>query len=235
MQTAPCSFSKSRVIITVKVPAITLQENPKFYSIRVLPFSHEGKVCHLNVENMNIISNSNTVVRAHLETCSSSTNELCKYRKFPDAYFPNNDCLKTIVVNNSPIGESIGKCGFVCTKQEMHSTHLMQLDESTFIIMFLPPTITLFCKGKIVESVSHTKINSTQHVSIPCGCKLIAEGLEVSPSYSCQTSLPQKLLLHHLFPGAWITSASPILTNQTNQTLIWRASSTNIGQPTCLI
>jgi hypothetical protein len=157
----------------------------------VLPFSHEGKVCHLNLENMHIISNSNTVVRAHSETCSSSKNELCKYRKFPDNYYPNNDCLKTIVANNAPIGELIGKCGFVCTKQEMHSTYLMQLDETTFIIMFSPPThTTLFCKGRIVESVSHTKINSTLQVSIPCGCKLIAEGLEPSPSYLCQTSLP---------------------------------------------
>jgi hypothetical protein len=29
------------------------------------------------------------------------------------------------------------------------------------------------------------------------------------------TSSPQNLSLHHLFPGAWISSASPILTNQT--------------------
>jgi hypothetical protein len=157
----------------------------------VLPFSHEVKVCLLNLENTHIISNSNTVVRAHSETCSSSKNELCKYRKFPDTYYPNNDCLKTIVAHNAPIGELIGKCGFLSTKQEMHSTCLMQLDETTFIIMFPPPThTTLVCKGLIVESVSHTKINSTLQVSIPCGCKLIAEGLEASPSYPCQTSSP---------------------------------------------
>jgi hypothetical protein len=74
MQTASCSFSHSRVVVTVKIPAIPLHEKPKLYSIRVLPFSHAGKVCHLNLENMNIISNEETVVRVQPEHCSSARN-----------------------------------------------------------------------------------------------------------------------------------------------------------------
>jgi hypothetical protein len=91
----------------------------------------------------------------------------------------------------------------------------MQLDETQFVIMFPPPTLTLSCKGKTVDEVSHNKINATLQVTIPCGCMLIAEGLKIKPSYPCQSNMPQKLTLHHLFPGAWIKSTSPIVTNQT--------------------
>jgi hypothetical protein len=67
-----CFLLFLKVIITTKVPAIPLQEKPKFYSIRV----HEGNVCHLNLQYMDIISNSNAVVRAHSETCSSGKTNL---------------------------------------------------------------------------------------------------------------------------------------------------------------
>lgn len=209
-----CQFSKSKILIKLKIPIKEKSTNWKLFQYIPAHFKFQGSICLIFSEKTYVAVNTENddhriVSGMGLQHCDPPITDLCYIPKFTSDITLTPKCVEAMF-KNLPLSQINKFCYFQCVKQqENEEVIIKQIGVNTFAITNPQPTLVIRKSRKnVYTETQRLKINYTLpgliKISLPCNYELLRNGKVLIPKmFPCELSNLNKFTIHRILPTSW--------------------------------
>ena len=184
-----CNMHGNVLEMELKVPIV--RKNTKFevYEIKQIPFFWESKICHIQIENKLIISDSkNSILKSMTDsdlTACDINKKLCKIPQF--RVINSFDSCITAIFREEPQSEIQTKCHFHCEMANPKEIVATQLSENSFAISNFQTLLAVnSLTGEKETAIFNKSFGGSYILSVPCTTEI----LNINDGGTTQTIVP---------------------------------------------
>lgn len=224
-----CQFSKTQILIKIKIPIIEKLAKWKLYQYVPAHFKFKESVCLIFSEKTYIATNTQNnehrmVSGIGLQHCDPPVTDLCYIPRFSADITMSPKCVEAIF-KNKPLEKINQFCYFQCVKQQdEESLIIKQTGISTFTLTNPQPTLQIKqYKTNNTTIVENLDINYDHpgliKLTLPCNYELIKNYSEIiiPKMYPCETNNINVLKLQRVIPISWTNIRSLKINHQEEQ------------------
>ncbi|CAI6375345.1 unnamed protein product [Macrosiphum euphorbiae] len=209
-----CQFSKSKILIKLKIPIKEKSTNWKLFQYIPAHFKFQYSICLIFSEKTYVAVNTENddhriVSGMGLQHCDPPITDLCYIPKFTSDITLTPKCVEALF-RNLPLSQINKFCYFQFVKQqENEEVIIKQIGVNTFAITNPQPTLMIRkSKKNVYTETQKLKINYTHpgliKISLPCNYELLRNGKVLIPKmFPCELSNLNKFTIQRILPTSW--------------------------------
>uniref|UniRef100_A0A2S2N8T4 Envelope fusion protein n=1 Tax=Schizaphis graminum TaxID=13262 RepID=A0A2S2N8T4_SCHGA len=219
---AECQFSKTKILIKLKIPIQERFAKWKLYQYIPIHFKFHDSVCLIHSEKTyianNYINDEHRIISGiGLQHCDPPITELCYIPKFSSDITLSPKCVEAIF-KNLPLDVINQYCYFQCIKQQGDdSTIIKQIGIHTYALTNPQPTLKIKIEKLDTTIIKELNINYNYpgliKISFPCNYELLKdEKILIPKMYPCESNNLNKFKINRMLPASW-TKIKSLKTN----------------------
>lgn len=233
-----CQFSKTKILIKIKVPIQEHMAEWKLFQYIPIHFKFENLICQIFSEKTYVTINSNNnehrvISGVGLQHCDPPVTDLCYNPRFSSDIILSPKCVESIF-KNKPLEVINQYCYFQCiTQNKDKPTIIKEIGINIFAITNPQPTLKI--KKEENKKIILTNLNINYNhpglikIHLPCNHELIKNTQVIIPKmYPCELSNRNKLKINRVLPISWTNIKTLKFNHEEKNSEVYFTNLTNI-------